>query len=557
MVKNFLKNSTDFLFKKQTNILSAAVILSTAVMASRVLGLLKYRLLTDRFSVSDIGIFIAAFRLPNTIFDLVVMGVLTTTFIPIFTSYLAKDKFDEANKIASTIINFCIIAFTFLSLIFLLFTQPLLNLIAPGLSKEEIALAVPFTKIMLVGQTLPLILGNFLTALLQSHKRFLLPAIAPLFYNLGIIIGIIFLSPMLGLFGPVWGVVLGAILFLLIQIPISIHLKFRYQPILDLKNRGVVEIGKLVVPRAFGLVVTQLGYIANLVITSLIGTRAITIFSFAQQLAQLPVGIFAATIATAALPTLSEETEKDDQLVSFKKTFLTSFHQILFLTLPAAVILIILRIPIVRLVYGSTKFDWPATVETGRTLAFLGIGLVAESAINLIVRGFYALHDSKTPVILGSLSILFNVIFSITIIFGIKSLGQPIWGLSFSSAIADVFLAVFLLYLLHIKSGGFSLKSLIFPAVKMAIAAILTGISLYIPLKLLDQLVFDTTHTISLLALTVTTSIIGLTVYAFFTWLLQIEELKAFLGLFAKLKRVEASVSETISQAPPETFNEK
>lgn len=552
MVKNLIKNSTDLLFRRQTSILSAASIIAAAVLLSRVLGLFKYRLLTDRFSVADIGIFITAFRLPNTVFDLIVMGALTTAFIPIFTSFIVKDKLEDANRIASTVLNLSIIFFLILSLVFFVFTQNILEIIAPGLSSRELALAIPFTRIMLIGQTLPLILGNFLTGILQSHKRFLIPALAPVAYNVGIILGIVFLSPSLGLYGAVWGVVLGAFLFLLIQIPISLHLKFKYGLIIDLKHDGVREIGRLILPRTVGLAFTQLSYFANLAFTSLISTRAITIFSFGQQLAALPVGIFAITISQAALPTLSEERDKDDALVAFKKTFLTSFHQILFLVCPAAAILIVLRIPVVRLVYGASKFDWTATVDTGRVLAFLGIGLIAESAINLLVRAFFALHDSKTPVIIGSISVIINVALSFAFIFLLTSLGRPVWGLAAASAIADVLYALALVYLLYRKVGKFEKDRFITPAIKIFTASIITGLCLYVPMKLLDRMVFDTTKTAELMMLTGTAGAIGMVVYLVITWVLKIEELHAFLGIFTKLRSILFHAERTVSEISPE-----
>ncbi|MCL4397861.1 murein biosynthesis integral membrane protein MurJ [Patescibacteria group bacterium] len=559
MVNNLIKNGRDLLFRRQTNILSAATVIAAAVLLSRLLGLFKYRLLTGRFSVSDIGVFITAFRLPNTVFDLIVMGALTTAFIPVFTSYIAKDKTEDANRIASTVLNLSILIFLLFSFLFFVFTDPLMHLIAPGLSPREMSLAIPFTRIMLLGQTLPLILGNFLTGILQSHKRFLVPALAPVVYNIGIILGILFLSPSLGLYGAVWGVVLGAFLFMLIQIPLCAHLDFHYQLKFDLRHPGVTEIGRLIVPRTLGLAVTQLNYFANLAISSLISTRAITIFSFAQQLEQLPIGVFAATIAQAALPTLSEEHGKDDNFANFKKTFLTSLHQILFLVCPAAAILIVLRIPIVRLVYGASKFDWPATVETGRTLAFLSIGLIAEAAINLLVRGFYALHNSKTPVIVGSLTVLLNIALSFSFIFLFPIWGKSVLGLAAASAIADSLYALILIYLLNRAVHSFEPQALLLPAGKILFAAALTGFSLYVPMKLLDQLVFDTTRTAPLIMLSATVSLIGLTVYLFLTWVLQIEELKSFLSLFGQLghvffaaeDQVERAVSDVVTETAP------
>ncbi len=560
MVKGFLKNGTDFLFRRQTNILSAATVIAAAVLLSRLLGLIKYRLLlTSRFGFtpSDIGVFLAAFKLPNFLFDLIVMGALTTAFIPVFTSYLARGKNDDANEIASTILNISVIAFLLFSLLFFLFTDPLVHLIAPGLTSREIDQVIPFTRIMLIGQTLPLLLGNFLTGILQSHKRFLVSALAPIVYNVGIIIGIYFLSPMMGLYGPVWGVVIGAVLFLLVQLPLARHLEFFYKLKIRLSHPGVLEIGRLFIPRVIGLGINQTNYIVTFGLSSLFGARGITIFSFAQQLEQLPVNIFAATISQAALPTMAEEFERGDGLTAFKKTFTNSFLQVLFLVLPAAAILIVLRIPIVRLVYGASEFDWVATVDTGRTLAFLGLGLIGESLVNLLVRGFYAVHDSRTPVTIGAFTVGLNILLAFVFV---PIFHLPIWGLALAMAVADSLYAAILTLFLSRRVQGFNLIQILLPAAKMTTAAVLAGFSLWVPMKLLDQLVFDTTRTVPLILLTGTASVIGLFVYFFLTWVFRIDELKAFLGLLARGRRLifspEETVSDVVTQVSPVGLSE-
>ncbi|KKU92315.1 MAG: Virulence factor MviN [Microgenomates group bacterium GW2011_GWA1_48_10] len=549
MVKNLIKNGADLLFRKQTNILSAASVIAAAFLLARLLGLIKYRLLFSVFSVKEVGLFLAAFKLPSLVFDVIVMGALTSAFIPVFTSYLARGREKEANHVASTVLNLATITYVFLSVVFIVLTEQLLGVIAPGLSRTEIGVVAPLTRIMIVGQTLPLLLGNFLTGILQSHKRFLLPALAPVAYNCGIILGIVFLSVPLGLYGPVGGVVLGAIFFILIQIPLVRRVRFEYEPVIDLAASGVREIGHLFLPRAIGLGINQISYLVTFGLSTLFTARGITIFALAQQLEQLPIGIFAATIAQAALPTLSEEREKEDQLSSFKKTFLTSLHQILFLTLPAAAILIVLRIPVVRLVYGAPNFDWQATVDTGRTLAFLGLGLVAEATVNLVIRAFFALHDSRTPVILGSVSVVGNVVLSM---FLVAFLHLPIWALGLSMAVTDSLYAAALLVCLHFKVQRFSWQDLIIPAGKMFLAAGITGVCLYVPMKLLDQLVFDTTRTVPLIMLTGTATVIGLSVYLFLTWVLDISELQSFLALFGKVRKLLFAAEETVSEVVSE-----
>jgi len=195
-------------------------------------------------------------------------------------------------------------------------------------------------------------------------------------------------------------------------------------------------------------------------------------------------------------------------------------------------------------------------VETGRTLAFLGLGLVAEAIINLLVRGFYALHDSKTPVVVGSVTVLINICLSLIFIFFIPAWERPVWGLALAVAIADTIYALVLIFLLNRRVNHFDPVTLLVPAIKIITAAALTGISLYIPMKLLDQLVFDTTRTVPLIMLTGIVSLIGLSVYLFITWILQIDELRSFLGLFGRITKIfsvaEEKVESTISEAVTE-----
>lgn len=541
MVNNIIKNGTSFLLAKQTSIFSAATVIMSTVMVSRVLGLIRNRLLTSQFNPDEIGIYLAAFRLPTMIFELLIMGALSTAFIPVFTKLLTRNSENVAWRVAASTINISIVALSLVSAFLIAFTEPIARIIAPGLNSQELSQMIIFTRIMLIGQAPFLIIGSFMTGILQSYKHFLFPALAPVFYNLGIIFCITFLSPFIGLYGPVFGVVLGSLLFVLVQIPILKHVGYRHSKDFDIKSPGVREIGKLTAPRILGLAVGQINSTVNLALSSILGTRNITIFNFAQQLDQLPVSLFGATIAQATLPTLSEE-EANGRTDQFKEIFLNSLRQILFLILPAAAILIVLRIPLVRLAFGAAKFDWDATVLTGRTLAFFGLGLTAEAVVHIFVRGYYALHDSKTPMILGAVSVVVNIILSI---FFIKNLLLPIWSLALSTSISDVLYVLLLFYFLDKKIGSFDKSKIITPFFKMVTAAILTGISLYIPMKLLDQLVFDTTKTVNLILLTSIVTTCGLSVYIFFSYILKISELSAVIVIARKIRNFPGSIKES------------
>lgn len=536
-----VKRLGQFFSVKQTSILSAATVIMLMVFTSRILGLFRDRMLASRFSPDELGVYFAAFRLPNLLFELLVMGAISAAFIPVFTEFLTEGKKETAWKLSSTVINLGLLLFAVLAIPIYIFSYQLCELLAPGFNKAQLLQMANFTRIMLLAQVFPLVIGNFLTGILQSFKHFLIPALAPVVYNVGIILGIIILSPKFGLYGPVFGVVLGALLFMLIQLPLVLSLGYRHRRGFSFKDQGVKEVGHLMLPRTFGLAVAQIDTTADLILATLLGARMVTIFNFAQHLQQLPVGLFGATIAQAALPTLSEIKAKKDP-EEFKQIFLASFHQILFLVMPFSVLLIVLRIPMVRLVFGASRFDWQATVLTGQTLAFFSLSLFAQSLIQLLARGFYALYDSKTPVVIGILSVFINTGLSI---FFITILKLPVWGLAVSTSVASLFNFFLLLFFLDRKVGGFNRISLFWPGLKIFFASLVTGVFLYLPMRLLDQLVFDTTRTINLIALTGLASLVGLVVYLFLAWFLEINEVITFFNLARKFTRVPLRLSET------------
>lgn len=513
----------------------------TAVFLSRIMGLLRDRLLTARFTPHQLGVYFAAFRLPNLIFELLVMGSLSTAFIPVFSKYLSQKRKKEAFKMASSLINIGGLILFFLTLPLLFFAPQFCQLIAPGFSDQEIELMASFTRIMILAQAFPLLIGNFLTGILQSFNRFLIPALAPVIYNVGIITGVLLFSSRLGLYGPVLGVVLGAFLFMIIQVPLALWLGYRHVFVFNLDHQGVKEVGRLMLPRTLGLAVSQIDSTVDLILASFLGAGSVAVFNFAQHLQQVPIGLFGAPIAQAALPLFSRFSN-EKSLKKFRENFLGSFHQILFLVLPSSVLLIILRIPMVRLVFGADRFDWQATVLTGKTLALFSLSLFAQGLVHLLARAFYALHDTKTPVKIGAFCVLINTLLSVLFI---KVFVWPVYALGLSASIASVLNFGFLLFFLNEKVNGFNKKRLFWPAIKIFTASGITAVFLYIPMKLLDQLVFDTTRTINLLFLTGIASFSGLSCYLFLAWFFEIKEVGTFLDLIKRLARARKIFFET------------
>jgi len=541
MLQKVVSTVRSLVSRKQTNILSAATIIMATVFASRTLGLVRDRLLSGRFTAEELGVYFASFRIPNLIFEVLVIGTVSTAFIPVFSKCLTEHKKKEAFHIASSVINLASLILLILLIPLLVFTKPLTQALVPGLGEAEIEQMMFFTRVLLAAQVLPLLFGNFMTAILQSYKHFLLPAFAPVVYNLGTIIGVIFFSPYLGLFGVVLGVVLGAVFFLAIQIPQITSLGYKHMLSFDFHSIGVRKIFKLAGPRTLSLGIAQIDSTIDLVLASLIGASSITVFTFAQHLQQVPVGLFGLAIAQATLPTLSQSINSS----KFKEIFLASWHQVLFLVLPVSAILVILRIPTVRLVFGADLFDWDATVLTGMTLSFFAVSLFAQASVHLLIRAFFSLQNSKIPVTTSTIAVLVNSGLSI---YFIKVLHLPIWSLGLSASIGALVNFTLLIYLLNKKVKSFNKYQLFVPPLKMAIATFAMIIFLQIPKKLLDQLVFDTTRTLELFLFTMTVALIGLLAYAFMSWILNIKEVLTYYDMLKRVIRVRDLVIDTGSE---------
>jgi len=551
MPLRFFHKSLSILLQRQTNILSAALVLMATVIFSQVLGLVRQRLLVGIFGASNtLGVYLASSKLPDFVFQLIIAGALSSAFIPVFTDFLSRGKEEEANRMASTLLVYGSLFFTVVSLILFIFAPffvQLLNL-GSGYSVAQMSLMANLMRVIIFGQLIFLV-ATFFSAILQSHNQFLIPGIAAALYNLGIIIGLYFLSPRFGIYGPAIGVVIGAFIFAIFQIPVIRTVGFSFKPSFSFKTPGVKEVTNLMWPRTLSLLVFQLGTVLTVSLISFLPSsgRSYVIFDYAQTLAFAPIVLFGQTIAQAAFPVLSREREKID---AFRETFMTSFSQMLYLVLPISVMFLVLRIPVVRLVFGAAQFDWQATVLTGRTLAFFALSVFAQALIYLVARAFYALHDTKTPLIIGAISTVIMLVLSFLFVnywnsnlvalsvyhhsilriipFGVESI-------AFAYSIGSIFnLSVLLIYL-NKKIHIFNFSSFWLPQFKIFFSALLLGFALYVPLKLLDQLVFDTTKTVNLILLTGISGLLGSALYLFLTWLLDVKEASTFLLLFKRL----------------------
>ncbi|HSX39761.1 MAG TPA: murein biosynthesis integral membrane protein MurJ [Candidatus Saccharimonadales bacterium] len=532
MVKSTLKNGTNFLFNTQNTIISAAFILAFATGLNAVLGLVKNRLLTHYFGVSDqLGVFYTADRIPSLIYSTLVVGALSTVFIPVFNGHYKKSP-STAWHTASSMITATLIFFLILGGIIFAGAPLVMEILSVGkFTPDQVTLGANLMRIMLVGQFI-LIFSSFLTSLLQSFKYFIIPALAPILYSFGMILGTILLSDRYGIYGPAIGVIIGAFFHMFIQIPLLKKIGYKYTLSLDFRDKGLREIYKLVPPRITSVILANTIATVNNSFAILVSTSSVIFLKFANQLQFFPVSLFGLSISAAALPTFSLESGDDDH-EKFKKTFITSLHQMLFLVMPASVILFVLRVPVVRLVYGSANFPWEATLQTAYALGFFSISIFAQSAIYLLNRAFFAFRDTTTPVKISLVTICINIGLSL---FFVNYLKWGVWSLAFSYSITSFMDTIVLLYFLSKKLGGFDLEKLLGPFTKISYASVFMGISLYLPLKLLDITVFDTSRTINLILLTGIACVAGGFSYLFFTKVFKVEEVQLLYKLLGKLQ---------------------
>jgi putative peptidoglycan lipid II flippase len=445
MIKKILANSI-FNFQPSHSIVSAAFLITVAGILSRILGLFRDRLLAASFGAGDtLDAYYAAFRIPDLIYNLLILGALSAAFIPIFTGLISSENDDKNKKaweLANGIINLAIVFILLVSFIFCLFSSSLMKFITPGFSPEKVDQAVVLTRIMFLS---PLFLGisGIFGGVLTSFKRFFIYSLAPIFYNVGIIIGILVFVKFWGPLGLAWGVVFGAFLHMLVQYPAARHLGFRHNWSfwVHFSNENVQKVIRLMIPRTLGIAINQINLFVITIFASLLASGSLAIFNFSQNLQSVPLGIFGASFAIAVFPTLSALHAKKD--ANFVKTFSETFRQILFFAVPASVFIILLRAQIVRIILGAGKFDWEDTILTFQCLGIFSLSLFAQCLIPLLARAFYAMHNTRTPFYIALVSEAVNILTVIILIEKYQVLSLVI---AFSLAsLVQMFLLLFIL----------------------------------------------------------------------------------------------------------------
>jgi putative peptidoglycan lipid II flippase len=473
MIKRILNNKI-LNGRPSHSVVSAAFLITIAGLASRVLGLFRDRFLASAYGAGDtLDVYYAAFRVPDLIYNLLILGALSAAFIPVFTGLVSNDKKDDAWEMASGIMNIAIILLVLFSGIFCVFSPWIMKAITPGFSPDKMAQVVFFTRVMFLS---PIFLGisGIFGGILTSFKRFMIYSLAPIFYNIGIIIGIVVFTRFLGPAGLAWGVVFGAFLHMMVQYPTAKHLGFRHSWSLatHIKSREVRKVVRLMIPRTLGIAVSQVNLLIITIFASTLAAGSLAVFNFAQNLQSVPLGVIGVSFAIAVFPTLSAYAAKKDD-ASFIQAFSETFRQVMFFIIPASVFMLLLRAQLVRVILGAGKFDWNDTTLTFQVLGIFAMSLFAQSVIPLLARSFYALHDTKTPFYIAVVSEIVNILSVVLLI-----RRYEILSLAMAFSFANLVQMLLLLFFLRTKFESLDDKKIISSILKVALASVGAGLSI-------------------------------------------------------------------------------
>ena len=459
----------------------------------QLVGLVRRILVAQAFGAgAELDSFIAANRVSETLFNLVAGGALGSAFIPTFTGLLAKDEKKAAWKLASAVANWVVLVLSLLAALVALFAPQIVRYaLAPGFSADPVqfSLTVDLLRIQLLSAILFGVSG-LLMGILNSHQVFLIPALTPSMYQLGMIFGVLVLVPQMGIYGLAWGVVIGAFFHLLLQVPALLKLSRRdetgswqeavhYTFTLGLKDSNTREVIRLMGPRLLGVTVVQLNFWVNTWLASRMAPGSVVGIEYGFALMLMAQVAIAQSIATAAMPTFAAQYALG-KLDDVRNSLSATLRGVLLLAVPAAVGLIMLRKPLIALLYQRGEFDAHSTELVAWALLWYALGLVGHSVMEILARAFYALHDTKTPVLVGMGAMSLNVVFSIAFSALFEQIGwMPHGGLALANSLATALEMFLLMILMRKRLGGVNGSSIIRGFWQASLAALGMGIVLF------------------------------------------------------------------------------
>lgn len=495
-------------------------------VASRLLGLVRNMVILGQFGAGrEYDAFVAAIAVPDVVFQILAGGAVGSAFIPVFKGYLARQDEQAAWRLTSAVMTIGFLAVGAVALVLALFARPLMDWLVPGRDPAFKELTAGLARVMLLSPAIFAVSG-FATSVLNSFHRFALAALAPVVYNLGIIVGATALHGF-GVYGLAYGVVLGAAGHLLVQVPGLVQHHLRYRPALDLGHPGVREVGRLMLPRMLGLGVVQLNLLVNLVLASFLGEGPIGYLNVAWQLIMAPL-VLAMAVSTAVFPTLAEAGALDRR-DEMRRLFGYTLRMILFLTVPMAFGLAVLSEPIVRLLFERGEFGRDAARATAFALSFYAVGLAGHATVEIADRVFYALHDTRTPVAVATVAVALNVALSLVLMQTPLSYG----GLALANGIAALVEGALAVRLLGGRLAGLDFRALAGALLATLVLGATTAVLALAARALLVEALPDSTLP-GLLALVLGVVAVGAVSYLGLATILRRDEARLLLSLVTR-----------------------
>jgi putative peptidoglycan lipid II flippase len=455
-----------------------------AILFSQLMGLVRSILVASAFPAAELDAFAAANRVSETLFTLIAAGALGSAFLPTFTAFLVNNDRASAWRLASSLINLVTLILSLAAILAAWFAPQIVYLIAPGLARDPtlFALAIRLLRIQSASAVL-FGLGGLVISILNAHQVFFVPQITAAMYQIGQIFGVLVLSRWMGIYGLAWGVVIGALLFLVIQLPSLFRLKGDFSFSLGGRNPDVRKVIQLMGPRVFGAAVVQLNFWVNNNLGSRMAEGSIISLSYGFMLMLMAQAAIAQSVAIAALPTFSAQYalgKIDEMRTSLASTLRSMF----LLALPASVGLILLARPIVSMLYQRGEFTEVTTEMTAWALTWFAAGLLGHSVMEVLTRAFYAQHDTKTPVIIGTIAMGLNVVFSLMLARLFSQMGwMPHGGLALANSLATALEATALFLVMRRRLNGIEGNYIARGFAACALASLGMGLGLWLWLQ--------------------------------------------------------------------------
>lgn len=448
----------------------AAGIMMAAILLSRLLGLVREMVIANQFGAGGyVDAYVVAFQLPDLLYFLLSSGALSVAFIPVFTEYLTKGEDDEAWKVFSIIGTFIFMVLVGVILFCEIFAHRLVPLFAPGMHGELLSLSVYMTRIVLPAQLFFLV-GGLVMATHYSRQHFLTPAMGPIIYNIGIILGGLILGRYVGISGLTWGALIGSFIGnFLLQIIVARRMGAKFTPSLNLRHPGVVKVARLALPVMLGLSLPYVDVIINRAFGSLLEAGAVAALNYSNRLMQMPLGVFAQASAVALFPTLAAQAARKE-FAELKNSINFGLRGIFLLTVPASVLMMVLSTPIVRVLFQHGEFQPESAPFVGYSLIFYSLGIFAWAGQAVVSRGFYALQATVVPVVSGTIVTFIFIPLNWILM---KPLGHG--GLALATSIAVTLHMLILLEILRRRLGGLNGGLIIRSLVKVCISSALAG----------------------------------------------------------------------------------